>query len=35
MFAGPARDVTLELTECRRIEGGCVLVNYRVLRARS
>jgi dihydrofolate reductase len=35
MFAGPARDVKLELTECRRIEGGCVLVNYRVLRARS
>jgi dihydrofolate reductase len=29
------RRIDLELTECRQIEGGCVLVNYRVKRARS
>lgn len=32
MFAGPPRDISLELTECRRMDGGCMLVNYRVRR---
>jgi len=31
MFTGPARDVRLTLTECRQTDGGCVLVNYRVV----
>jgi dihydrofolate reductase len=26
----PGRRVKLELTECRQLDGGCVLVNYRV-----
>lgn len=32
MFGGPARDIKLSLTEYRQLDGGCVLVNYRVLR---
>ena len=27
--------IDLELTECRQLHGGCVLMNYRVKRARS
>jgi dihydrofolate reductase len=33
MFAGPARDIRLELTECRQMDGGCLLVNYRVAKS--
>ena len=29
-FLDPGERVKLELTECRRLEGGCVLVTYRV-----
>ena len=29
------RHIDLELTECRQLEGGCVLLNYRVKRAKS
>jgi dihydrofolate reductase len=31
-FLDPGRRINLELTECRQIHGGCVLVQYRVLR---
>jgi dihydrofolate reductase len=30
-FLDPGTRVKLELTECRQLSGGCVLVNYRVL----
>lgn len=30
VFRDPGHRVTLTLTECRRIEGGCILANYRV-----
>jgi dihydrofolate reductase len=33
-FRDPGHRVKLTLTECRTIEGGCVLANYRVLHAR-
>lgn len=29
-FLDPGMRVRLELTECRQLDGGCVLVNYRV-----
>jgi dihydrofolate reductase len=29
-FLDPGMRVKLELTECRQLDGGCVLVNYRV-----
>jgi dihydrofolate reductase len=29
-FLDPGIRVNLELTECRQLDGGCVLVNYRV-----
>jgi dihydrofolate reductase len=29
-FLDPGARITLELTECRQLEGGCVLVVYRV-----
>jgi|SRR5688572_27170714 len=29
-FLDPGMRVNLELTECRQLEGGCVMVNYRV-----
>jgi len=32
-FRDPGHRVKLRLTECRTIEGGCVLANYRVLHA--
>jgi riboflavin biosynthesis pyrimidine reductase len=31
-FLDPGKRVKLELTECRQLSGGCVLVTYRVLR---
>jgi dihydrofolate reductase len=31
-FLDPGLRVNLELTECRQLEGGCVLMNYRVAR---
>jgi dihydrofolate reductase len=30
LFRDPGRRVTLELAECRTLDGGCVLANYRV-----
>lgn len=30
-FLDPARRIDLKLTECRQINGGCILVRYRVL----
>ena len=33
-FLDPGKRVTLELTECRQLERGCVLVIYRVKRSR-
>ena len=30
-FLDPGSRVNLELTECRQLDGGCVLVTYRVL----
>jgi len=29
-FLDPGRRVDMELTECRQLDGGCVLVTYRV-----
>ena len=29
-FLDPGMRINLELTECRQLDGGCVLVNYRV-----
>ena len=29
-FLDPGLTVKLELSECRALDGGCVLVNYRV-----
>lgn len=34
-FLDPGARVKLELTECRQLEGGCVLVTYRVKRSRA
>lgn len=34
-FLDPGMRVRLELIETRRLDGGCVLVNYRVIKARS
>lgn len=31
-FLDPGMRVTLELTECRQLDGGCVMVTYRVKR---
>lgn len=31
-FLDPGKRVNLELTECRQLDGGCVLVTYRVTR---
>ncbi len=31
-FLNPGKRVALELAECRQLEGGCVLVTYRVRR---
>jgi dihydrofolate reductase len=30
VFRDPGRRVALELTECRRLDGGCVLITYEV-----
>src|SRR5580704_7878586 len=32
-FRDPGHRIRLTLTECRQIEGGCILANYKVLRA--
>jgi hypothetical protein len=29
-FLDPGKRVNLELTECRQLDGGCVMVLYRV-----
>ena len=34
-FLDPGRSVKLELTECRQLDGGCVLVTYRVKPSRQ
>jgi dihydrofolate reductase len=34
-FLDTKRRLNLELTECRQLKGGCVLVNYRVKRSRA
>ena len=34
-FRDPRHRVKLELTECRQLKGGCVLVHYRVRHARA
>ena len=31
VFRDPGHRVKLRLTECRPIEGGCILANYKVL----
>ena len=31
LFHEMSRQIDLELTECRRLEGGCIYVSYRVL----
>jgi dihydrofolate reductase len=31
-FLDPGMRINLELTECRRLDGGCVLATYRVVR---
>jgi hypothetical protein len=31
VFRDPGHRVTLSLTECRTLDGGCVLATYRVL----
>jgi dihydrofolate reductase len=33
-FRDPGHRVKLTLTECRQLDGGCVLANYKVLHAR-
>jgi dihydrofolate reductase len=30
LFVDPRRQIDLDLTECRRLEGGCVLMRYKV-----
>ncbi len=32
-FRDPGDRIKMTLTECRRLEGGCILANYQVLRA--
>ena len=32
-FRDPGHHVKMSLTECRRLEGGCVLMDYEVIRA--
>ena len=34
-FLDPGARVKLELTECRQLDGGCVLVTYRVKPSRA
>jgi dihydrofolate reductase len=34
-FLDPGGRVKLELTECRQLDGGCVLMTYRVKRSRA
>jgi dihydrofolate reductase len=34
-FLDPGKRVKLELTECRQLDGGCVLMIYRVKRSRA
>jgi len=30
-FRDPGHRVKLNLTECRKLDGGCVLINYEVI----
>jgi riboflavin biosynthesis pyrimidine reductase len=34
-FLDPGKRVKLELTECRQLDGGCVMVTYRVKPSRQ
>jgi dihydrofolate reductase len=35
MFLNPQRDIRLRLTECRTMDGGCILATYRVTPSRA
>jgi len=34
-FRDPGKRVKLKLTECRAIDGGCILANYQVMRGKT